>query len=168
MKREAIAQTTIAVLALGWATLLGAGFSSPAAAQSIAFGPEQPYSVGASASGVKAGDFDNDGTTDLLVASDGANKLAVFPGDGSGEFGTALETSLSASPTSLDVADLNSDGNLDAVIIARSEQQLITRLGQGDGTFGAPTVLSVASGAKEFTTLDFDGDSNVDVAYTTR
>ena len=168
MKREAIAQTTIAVLALGWATLLGVGASTPAAAQSIAFGPEHPYSVGASASGVKAGDFDNDGTTDLLVASDGANKLALFPGDGSGGFGTALETSLSASPTSLDVADLNSDGNLDAIIISRPEQQLITRLGQGDGTFGAPTALSVASGAKEFTPLDFDGDSNVDVAYATR
>ena len=168
MKREIIAQTTIAVLALGWATLLGVGISTPAAAQSIAFGPEQPYSVGASASGVKAGDFDNDGTTDLLVASDGANTLALFPGDGSGGFGTALETSLSASPTSLDVADLNSDGNLDAIVISRPEQQLITRLGQGDGTFGAPTALSVASGAKEFTPLDFDGDSNVDVAYTTR
>jgi len=168
MKREAIAQTTIAVLALGWATLLGVGGATPAAAQSIAFGPEHPYSVGASASGVKAGDFDNDGTTDLLVASDGANKLALFPGDGSGGFGTALETSLSASPTSLDVADLNSDGNLDAIIISRPEQQLITRLGQGDGTFGAPTALSVASGAKEFTPLDFDGDSNVDVAYATR
>jgi hypothetical protein len=98
---------------------------------------------------VAAGDFNNDGNSDLVVsdvdfgAGEVSTAVRVLPGDGRGGFTWspgATFVGLAQYPTVIAVADLNRDGNLDAVTAAplwdgRFGSGSFALLGNGDGTF---------------------------------
>jgi hypothetical protein len=98
---------------------------------------------------VAAGDFNNDGNSDLVVSEvdfaigEVGTGVRVLPGDGRGGFtwtpGATL-IGLGQYPTVIAVADLNRDGNLDAVTAAplwdgQFGSGSFVLLGNGDGTF---------------------------------
>jgi len=114
---------------------------------------------------VQAGDYDNDGTIDLInLGNDVSQLLSVIPGDGMGGFGTykVLGTNGGASFV---LGDFNKDGKLDVVVDA-SFKTIETYLGNGDGTFQTPPkTFAFGNGMSAFliATGDVDGDGNLDI-----
>ena len=62
-------------------------------------------------SAVALADLNRDGALDLIIAH--ANGIAVFPGDGAGDFDDRLDAAAGLSPLGLAVGDVNRDGRLD-------------------------------------------------------
>ena len=84
-----------------------APFLSPARVFEV---PQQPTFIG-------AGDFDADGRLDIVIATDGEQRLTWLAGDGQGHFGNANEIALPGRATAMTVGEINrTDGLADVVI----------------------------------------------------
>ena len=126
-----------------------------------------PYTIqplpGNQPSTVVAGDFDEDGDTDLLVGHTGGTSVCL--NNGSGQF--ALLPTIIPTPTNLralQVADFNGDGHLDLLSSGRaSDARVIVFLGTGQGTFQSQITLLTPSIAAEIATGDFNADGLPDV-----
>ena len=118
------------------------------------------------ASDVAAGDFNGDGMPDVLAASTGY--LAVFPGDGTGHFGPAIETNVSTAVVNLThvaLGDFNGDGKLDVAVTGADQykaQNMSIWLGRGDGTFSPGPVFAIPG--TSLAIADFNGDGFADLA----
>ena len=88
--------------------------------------------------GVALGDFNNNGTLDLVVANGAGQPDTVWLNDGAGNFtqSAALDPS---NGRDVAVADLNDDGNLDFAVAANTPNPVY--FGDGNGGFSAPTLL---------------------------
>lgn len=131
------------------------------------FAAQPLVTLTASATGLAAGDFNQDGKIDVLAASAfGPDALTFLPGDGAGGFGAQTHPALSVGQTAfkLTAADFNGDGRLDAAITAGDGVDWI--FGNGDGTFSAPTVMTLVSpdGASAIAAADIDHDGDIDLA----
>jgi Bacterial Ig-like domain (group 3)/FG-GAP-like repeat len=120
-----------------------------------------------------AGDFNNDGDLDVVVAggTDGpscapAGLLTTMLGNGAGGFVAAPSASLGTgieSVSQIVAADFNGDGNLDVAVLF-APYTLLVFLGNGDGTFQAP--LTTGLYADSIVVGDFNGDGVPDLAFT--
>jgi len=121
---------------------------------------------------VAAGDFNNDGFPDLVVANLTPNsewQLSIMLGNGRGEFanvsniGFRLSGNASFSITNaLAVGDLNNDGRQD--IVFASGSSIVLLLSKGDGTFAAPVNPAPNSQPNAVIVADFNGDGKSDIA----
>jgi hypothetical protein len=107
---------------------------------------------------VVAGDFNNDGKLDLVIASqtDISNTTSILLGNGDGTF-QAPSTIFSNSGT-LATADLNGDGKLD-LVLGGSVVEIY--LGKGDGTFA---IGHSYAGGPPLALADFNLDGKLDIA----
>jgi hypothetical protein len=80
------------------------------------FQSEQTILSGTNYSGMAAGDFNDDGKLDLVVADYGYPALNVLLGNGDGTFQGAISYAAGIGPISPGVADLNHDGRPDIVV----------------------------------------------------
>jgi len=132
--------------------------------------------------GLAIGDFNHDGNLDLVATTPGDGGVAVFLGDGAGNFtpvknpgAQTLPTASAvipgyATPSAVAVGDFNNDGKPDVIVAmggVSGAASVGVLLGNGDGTLGpqllfgtAPSVASVAVG-------DFNGDGKLDWVATT-
>jgi hypothetical protein len=120
------------------------------------------FPVGASPS-VTAGDFDQNGIPDFIVAIGGNNTLQVFFGGFSEGFDFSPGNPFSSggtSPAIQDIADFNEDGNLDILITNFSSQTGNIFLGDGVGNFNPG--LTIPS-AQRLRFADFNSDGNLDI-----
>ncbi len=129
-----------------------------------------------------AGDFNNDGKTDLLLMAtlstygchktiygevcggSSSNSLELLVGNGDSTFQNYKQccTGVGSSPA---IADLNGDGKLDVVF--SSGNSISVYLGNGDGTFQAPTAYATPSGPGPLTIGDVNGDGKLDLVQGT-
>ena len=115
---------------------------------------------------VAAGDFNGDGKPDVVAVSNGV--IDVFPGDGTGHFGSPIRTKVPSAVLDvahLAVGDFNGDGHLDVAIAAGSQpqdQNVSVWLGRGDGTFKQGPVFAIP--AVSVAAADFNGDGFADLA----
>jgi hypothetical protein len=159
-------------------TLLTAAaiLAAPAAASALNFesAPGSPLGgVGGLANDVATGDFDEDGTDDLAIAS------TDYPGDDKGIFvelsnGSGGFTPAAGSPLlptrgfdsyvygarAVEAVDLNYDTHLDLVILAGGNGSVVTFFGDGDGNFTQHADFSTSKGAAgdEVAIGDVNGD----------
>jgi FG-GAP-like repeat len=116
---------------------------------------------------VAAGDFNNDGKADFIVAS-GSN-VYVLAGNGDGTYQPAYGSAGPANSVidGIHVADINNDGNLDLIINGKvgTTGFVATMLGNGNLSFQAPVVTNYSGPASAYTVVgDFNGDGIWDVA----
>jgi hypothetical protein len=118
-------------------------------------------SLGNSAAGVVAADFNNDGFQDLAV-TDNNGTVQIFFGGGNGTFTPGPSISLYAGggsgvPVSIATGDFNRDGIADLVVQGR-----YILLGKGDGTFtlGATPPRAIGAFAQ---VADFNSDGIADI-----
>lgn len=77
---------------------------------------------------VSVGDFNEDSHDDIALCIKDLSTVVLFPGDGSGYFGSAIPLQVGARPQSLFVTDLNRDGHAD-LLTACGDDTVVTLLG---------------------------------------
>ena len=149
------------------AVMIGNGDGSFQAPVLYATGSFQPMSLA-------AGDFNNDGAVDLVVASQcassvncGTGQVIVLLGNGDGTFQSPVPYSTgNGSSYFVVTADFNGDGNLDLAVANQTSgnSTLAIMLGNGDGTFQAPAAYSTGAASAVFLAVaDFNMDGAADL-----
>lgn len=122
----------------------------------------QPLEVGDDLTGVKVGDFDNDGDADLLTAHFGPGVIRVRLGNGDGTFGQPIESPIPGVQT-LSLLDANEDGRLDLGVGSNDGAVgASVYLGAGDGSF-VPLKVVQRGGLVSAALFDMDADGLADV-----
>ena len=163
----------------GRSDLAGAGFLAASVMLNGGDGTFQPkvdYPVAGPTQAVAAGDFNGDGTIDIVVTINNQQiGLAVLFGNGDGTFGSPVHfpnTSGFDSP-SVAAVDLNSDSKLDVIVMHSiacytapcvAATTLTEMLGNGDGTFQPAVELPGGQFMHVMNVGDFNRDGIVDLA----
>jgi hypothetical protein len=115
--------------------------------------------------GVEIGDFDADGTTDVLLAS-ADDRLTLLAGHGDGQFEPARVYATGTAPRATLTGDFDADGRPDLAMVD-SDSPALSMVLSGGGPLGQllPVVTRVSGlGVEPVLTLaDFDADGLVDV-----
>ncbi|HEX4795260.1 MAG TPA: VCBS repeat-containing protein [Humisphaera sp.] len=119
---------------------------------------------------IATGDFNHDGSADLVTV-DGENDLVrVYLNKGDGTYNSPKGYNVNHARW-VNVADYNADGNLDLAVLSPDgdgDSFVALLLGNGDGTFNKPIRSTTKVNASTETTADFNGDGLPDVAVSNR
>jgi hypothetical protein len=122
---------------------------------------------GTTADTLASGDFNGDGTPDLVVVNNGINKfgdVSVLLADGKGGFlAPVAYPVIGSTPVWVAVADFNGDHKLDLAVSVTTTNSVSILLGKGDGTFQPAVSYAVESGPQGITVADVNGDGKADV-----
>jgi hypothetical protein len=123
---------------------------------------------------VAVGDFNGDGTADLVLTACVQNNqtctVFVTLGNGDGTFQTAVSYNIPSFSLAVAVGDFNGDGKADLVTANYQTNNVSVLLGNGDGTFQPPVDYSASppggtsSEPDALAVGDFNGDGKTDVA----
>gem|GEM_PF-1040669 len=128
------------------------------------FSSPQSVMAGAQPVALATGDFNGDGTIDLVVANGSGDDLSILLGTGSGafqpevRFGTSLQ-----GVSAVTVADVDGDGRADVVAAVTSQSQVAVFLGKGDGTFQPAVLYDTGSGPISVSAIDLNRDGHPDL-----
>ena len=115
---------------------------------------------------VGSGDFNGDGSNDLVIAAEAGQRLYWLLSGPNGQFGAVRQIELGGAVTAFHVADVNRQDGLSDVIVAVSSKQG-TRLLVFEGPRGAalaqPETFSLPSSARDITTGHLDQDWKTDI-----
>lgn len=138
------------------------------------FQPEASYPVGHLPWSVAAGDFRNNGITDLVTANSNCQtppcntgSVSVLLGNGDGTFQPHVDYPARLEPVSVAVADFNGDGKLDLAVANYQSLTVSILLGNGDGTFQPAVDYPTAASPLQLVVGDFDQDGRPDLAVAT-
>lgn len=121
---------------------------------------------------IAPGDFNGDGTLDLVVVEETltSTQLVTWLGNGDGTFQNNISQTLPSAVGYLTVGDFNGDGIPDVAATVDSVSGVGVFMGTGGGTFASPVFYPVGpSGAygSSLASADFNGDGLADLAVTT-
>lgn len=101
-------------------------------------------------------DVNEDGTPDLLSVT---GPCKVFPGNGDGTFGTAIESPITPFGLRIVTGDINLDGHMDIAWVAGGHPSLLrVSFGDGTGAFGAYTEYTDVKEDESVGIGDINGD----------
>jgi hypothetical protein len=128
------------------------------------FAGKADYPTGMAPMSVAVGDFDDDGTKDLVTADSSANTATVLLGKGDGTFGTGSDYPTGTTPGSVAVGDFNRDGKQDLVAANVGDSTVSVLLGGGGGGFGAKTDFVTGTSPFSVALGDVNRDGKQDLA----
>ena len=134
------------------------------------FAPHVEYEVGDYATGVVAGDFNDDGKIDLAVSNNFDNTISILYGNGDGTFQPQVVVDVASGPMSIATGDFNGDGKADLIASCVGSGVVSILLNGGNGEF---TLVNSPSGLFNpdlslVITGDFNGDGNVDAIISSK
>jgi hypothetical protein len=135
------------------------------------FKPAVSYAAGTNPASVAVGDFNCDGTPDLVVADAGSSftnssSVSVLLGHGDGTFAPAVNYAAGIHPVSVAVGDFNGDGLPDLAVLD-GDSGVRVLLGNGDGSFQTSNVSYIPGRSSLRMALgDFNGDGFPDLAVS--
>ena len=116
---------------------------------------------------IASGDFNRDGTPDLVVVNNAINQfgnVSILLGDGVGGFLPPVFYPVGGStPVWAAVADFNGDRKPDLAISVTTTNSVAVLLGNGDGTFQPAVNYTVGSGPQGINTGDVNNDGKQDI-----
>jgi hypothetical protein len=114
--------------------------------------------------GMVAGDFNNDGFSDLVV-NDGPNSnVILYLNNGDDTFRAATSYATGGFSVSIRAMDINKDGKRDLILTDDHTNAITVLLGNGNGTFQPARLSPVSKTPIGFTVGDFNRDGKLDVA----
>jgi hypothetical protein len=116
---------------------------------------------------VATGDFDHNGTLDLVTANS-QGTVSVLLGNGDGSFRPRTDLTVGADARTVAVGDFNGDGRLDVAVAKQFSETVSILLGNGNGTFAPPQVFAARGTDSTFTPSslvvgDVNGDGRADL-----
>ncbi|HEX6187226.1 MAG TPA: FG-GAP-like repeat-containing protein [Pyrinomonadaceae bacterium] len=115
-----------------------------------------------------AGDFNNDGKTDVVVSKPNVARISLLLGNGAGGLGTAADVSVGENPATFTAGDFNGDGNRDLAVadfgFNNGGVYVLLGTGTGTGSFGTPTKFTAGTRPRYVATGDFNRDNKTDLA----
>lgn len=115
---------------------------------------------------IAAGDLNQDGYSDLVVANSHADNIGIFLNNGNGTFQPQVTSSsgYGSRPYSVAVGHLNNDVYLDLVVANFGTNSIGVLLGYGNGSFTTPIYTSLGSSCPLSLALaDFNNDIALDI-----
>lgn len=128
------------------------------------FESPEMYSTDSFPTSLVTGDFNQDGTLDIVTGNSIANDVSFFAGVGDGSFKPAANSFALNFPDSIAAGDLNGDGILDLATVAANFNQVAILLGKGDGTFQQRVEFSAGQQPWAVALADFNRDGKLDIA----
>ncbi len=139
--------------------------TTPVTCLPVGFANAINYSGGDYPGSVALGDFNGDGAQDLAVADYESDVVAVFFGDGAGNFSNNPKLFRAGdNAASLAVGDFNGDGKQDLAVANRNSDTVSILLGNGRGRFTVPTPFDTGVAPSSVAVGDFNGDGKQDLA----
>lgn len=157
----------------------------PAAAAQVSFLDATNYNTGvglsldSGATAIVAGNFDEDGDIDLVVANKDDATIQLLVNSGLGIFvpATAIDVDdftgmddttqrqerLTRRPYALAVDDFDNDTHLDVAVALLGTDEVVVFLGNGDGTFAGGIAYAVGDAPMAIAVGDFDGANGPDL-----
>jgi hypothetical protein len=127
------------------------------------------YPSGQSPSAIKAGDLDNDGDSDLVVAQQNfSNGFVVMKNQGGGSFAAPAKYNSPKASLGIVIADFNNDGKKDVALSNTGfyieGNSVSVFLNAGKGKYGAAASYKVGIGPVGIVATDLDNDGDMDLA----
>jgi hypothetical protein len=144
------------------------------------FTPLGPVTAGSFDAWIEVGDLNADGAPDLIFSGTATNNahVAVTLNDGTGHFGTPVNSSLDGPFNFAGVGDFDGDGRADLAVMATVEDPastpsnpilfnaVIILAGDGAGRFTQKSSTEAGrNGATRIAVADFNNDAKLDVAF---
>lgn len=137
------------------------------------FGPPRFFAAPGGPREIALADLDGDKALDAAVVMQTTGELALFRGDGAGNFDeTARLETRGRLPASLALADINGDGRRDAVVAhSFSDDTIVIFYGDGGFTFSVSQEVALGESRdaleaeiRDLAVADFNGDGRQDIA----
>ena len=132
------------------------------------FQAQRTYAVGFFAFAVAVGDFNLDGSPDLVASgSNGTGgAVVVLLNNGDGTFTAQRTSPAGMSGQAVAVGDFNHDGRLDVAVADFSGNQAVVLLGDGQGGFSPAQTYLAGNSPSDVAVADLNHDGNLDLALT--
>jgi hypothetical protein len=124
------------------------------------------FPVGSSPVAIAVGDFDHNGTPDIITANDIDDTVSVLLNQGGAMFDAAVSTDTGSSPESVVVGDFDGDDFPDVATADLGDDTVTILKGAGDGSFTQPLSIAVGASPQGLAAGLLDGDALVDLVVT--
>ena len=126
----------------------------------------QTFSVDNRPKAISSGDFNLDGSVDVVTANSASDNVTIQFGQAGGGFSSRIDLEVGDNPNFVVAQDLNKDGFLDILTTNESSDTVSILLGTGDGNFAAKTDYAVGRIPRALTIADLNGDTELDLFVT--
>ena len=108
------------------------------------------------------GDFDEDGTRNVVVGNAGSLELSLLSGKPAGTLVNPVRIPIGERPDLVRAADLNADGHLDLAVLDKTLGTVSVWLGDGHGGFAKKGTFGAGNRPTGFSIADAGGDRKLD------